>query len=113
EMQPESLIEETFRLTPVQKSALKKLGLKTIMDLLYHFPARYGDTSEMKNVSDLEKGEQAVVFGQISSLKTSKAFRKKIPMAEAYVADETGRIKIVWFYQPYLAKMIAEGALVR
>src|SRR5581483_9429215 len=75
--------------------------------------ARYGKNNEMKKVRDLEKGEQAVVFGQISSLKTSKAFRKKIPMAEAYVADETGRIKIVWFYQPYLAKMIAEGALVR
>ncbi len=112
-MQKDSLIEENFRLSPPQKAALKKLGLKTIEDLLYHFPSRYGDTSEMKNIGELEMGELAAVFGKIRNLKTSKAYRKKIPMAEAVVEDETGVIKIIWFHQPYLAKIVAEGALVR
>ena len=107
------LVEEHFRLAPPAKVALKKLGIKTVRDLLYHFPVRYGDTSEMKNIAGLVHGETAVVFGKISGLKTSRGFRTKIAMAEGWIEDDTGKIKAVWFNQPYLAKMTAEGAFVR
>jgi ATP-dependent DNA helicase RecG len=96
-----------------QKKALSKLGIRTVEDLLYHFPVRYGDTSQMRTVETLAKGDDATIFGRISGLKTSKAFIKKIPMSEAVVTDDTGRIKLVWFNQPYIAKMIHEGQLVR
>lgn len=107
------LLTQHSRLIPPQKSALKKLGIETIADLLYHFPSRYGDTSETRNISSLAKGDEAVVFGRISGLKTSKGFKSRIPMADGYVEDESGRIHCVWFNQPYLAKMTTEGALVR
>jgi ATP-dependent DNA helicase RecG len=112
-MEINSLLEKEFRLNPGQKSALKKLGLSSLEDLLYHFPTRYGDTSEIKYIQSLKKGDTSVIFGKISGLKTSKAFIKKIPMSEAYLTDETGKIKLVWFNQPYIAKMIAEGSTVR
>lgn len=112
-MELHSLITEQFRLNPIQKKALTKLGLNTALDLLYHFPTRYGDTSEMKNIKSLVHGETAVVFGKITGLKTGKGYRTKIPMGEARVTDDTSSIKCVWFNQPYLAKMIAEGTLVR
>ncbi|MEK7213769.1 MAG: ATP-dependent DNA helicase RecG, partial [Patescibacteria group bacterium] len=112
-MQYNSLITDHARLMPIQKSALKKLGIETIRDLLYHFPTRYGDTSETRNISSLVKGDTAVVFGKISKLKTSKGFRTKISMADAWVEDESGKIHCVWFNQPYLAKMTPENALVR
>ena len=101
------------RLLEPQRKALAKLGLKTAGDLLYHFPTRYGDTSETRNINSLSQGDEAVVFGRITGLKTSKGFRTKIPMADGYVADESGSIHCVWFNQPYLAKMTPEGALVR
>ena len=113
EMKLNSTIEENFRLADIQKTALRKLGIKTVEDLLYHFPVRYGDTSQMKNIGSLVVGESVAIFGKISKLKTSKAFRKKIPMAEAYIEDESGKIKAIWFHQPYLAKMIGENALVK
>jgi ATP-dependent DNA helicase RecG len=93
--------------------ALKKLGVLTVGDLLCHFPVRYGDTSSMKHTSELTTGEQAVIFGKISGLKTSKGFKSKIAMSEARITDDTGTIKAVWFHQPYLAKMLVEGTLVR
>jgi len=34
-------------------------------------------------------------------------------MSTATIEDESGKIKAVWFHQPYIAKMIADGALVR
>jgi ATP-dependent DNA helicase RecG len=112
-MRFDDLIEKNFRLQEAQKKALKKIGLKTIEDLLYHFPTRYGDTSEMKNIGSLVANETAVIFGRISNLKTGKAFIKKTPISEGYIEDETGRIKAIWFHQPYIAKMIHEGTLVR
>lgn len=89
------------------------MGLKTDLDLLYHFPTRYGDTAEKKNIGDLVAGETAVIFGKISNLKTGKAFLKKTPISEGYIEDETGHIKVIWFHQPYIAKLIHEGSLVR
>jgi len=112
-MQLQDLIEKSFRLHDEQKSALKKIGLKTVEDLLYHFPTRYGDTSEMQNISSLKTGDNAVIFGKISGLKTGKAYIKRTPISEGYIEDETGKIKAIWFHQPYIAKMIHEGAFVR
>ncbi len=106
-------IVDHFRLTPIQKSALKKLGLNTIDDLLHHFPVRYGDTAKSQNIINLKKGESAVIFGRITGLKASKGFRTKIAMANGIVTDESGSIHCVWFNQPYLAKMTPEGAAVR
>ncbi len=34
-------------------------------------------------------------------------------MGEGILEDDTGKIKIVWFNQPYIAKMIPENSLVR
>lgn len=102
-----------FRLLEPQRLALKKLGITTVDDILYHFPVRYGDTSETRPIHSLAKGDTAVVFGKITGLKTSKGFKSKIAMADAWVADESGRIHCVWFNQPYLAKMTPEGAFVR
>lgn len=112
-MQYNSLITDISRLIPPQKIALKKLGIETVHDLLYHFPTRYGDTSETRNIASLGKGDVAVIFGKITGLKASKGFKTKVTMADAWVEDESGKIHCVWFNQPYLAKMTPEGAMVR
>ncbi|MDO8620013.1 MAG: ATP-dependent DNA helicase RecG [bacterium] len=106
-------IETLFRIAEPQKKALKKLRIKTAEDLLYHFPARYGDVAEMRTIGSLAQGETVVVFGTISKLQATKAFRTKIPMGTAELKDDSGKIQIVWFNQPYIAKMIPEDALVR
>lgn len=112
-MRADSTLKENFRLTELQRKALAKIGISTVEDMLYHFPVRYGDTAQVAYVDSLTKGTDSVIFGTISGLKTSKAFIKKIPMSEAVVEDETGKIKLVWFNQPYIAKMMREGAIVR
>jgi ATP-dependent DNA helicase RecG len=112
-MNPFDLLSKHFRLHDEERKGLAKLGLITVRDLLYYFPARYGDSAESKRIGELIAGEQASVFGKIRSLKTGKAYVKKISMAEGVIEDETGKIKAVWFNQPYIAKMIKEGSLVR
>jgi ATP-dependent DNA helicase RecG len=106
-------LETALRILPPQQKALEKLGLRTVEDLLYYFPVRYGDTGTFSSIASVSKGDDVVIFGTISGLKTSKAFVKKIPMSEGTLTDETGKIKLVWFNQPYMAKMVHDGQLVR
>ena len=106
-------LETKFRLDANQKKALNKLGLFSVHDLLFHFPARYSDVSKVKLITELTPGETATVFGKISKLKTRKGFRSKIPMAEGEIEDSSGKIKIIWFNQAYLAKMIHSGENVK
>ncbi len=105
-------LESQFRLTTLQKQALKKLGLETVRDLLFYFPARYSDISQIKLIRDLIPGDIATVYGEVSGLKTKKAFRTKIPMAEGVIDDGTGKLKITWFNQAYIAKMLHDGQKV-
>lgn len=112
-MKPTDPIEKHFRLMPPEKTALKKLDLSTIRDLLYYFPARYGDSADSKRISEIEEGEKVTVYGKIRNLKTSKAYIKKTPMSEGIIEDETGSLKAVWFNQPYIAKMIKEDTFVK
>ncbi|HEY4500523.1 MAG TPA: ATP-dependent DNA helicase RecG [Candidatus Paceibacterota bacterium] len=106
-------LADCLRILKPQKQALEKLGILTVEDMLYHFPVRYGDPMQSRNIFDLHAGDEAVIYGKISRLKMSRGFRTKIPMADGLIEDNTGKIKAVWFNQPYLAKMIPGGALVR
>lgn len=109
----DSTLESVFKLSPNQKTALKKMGLKTVLNLLRYFPVKYGETAEVKSIEYLAPGDDAVVFGKIKNLKLAKTFRSKVPISSGTVEDATGNIKIVWFNQAYIAKMFEEGSLVR
>jgi len=106
-------LEEKFRLDKNQKRALGKLNIFSVADMLFHFPVRYSDISEIKKISDLVPGDMATVYGKVSKLKTKKTFRSGIPMAEGEIEDFSGKIKITWFNQAYLAKMIHDGESVK
>jgi len=106
-------LEIKFRLDINQKKALHRLNLFSVHDLLFHFPVRYSDTSELKKISELIPGETATVYGKISKLKTRKAFRSRIPMGEGEIEDLSGKIKIIWFNQAYMAKMTHNGENVK
>lgn len=105
-------LDKISRLDISQKTALKRLGLATVRDLLFYFPARYSHLSDVKLIRDLHAGETATVYGTIRSLKTKKSFRTKIPMSEATIEDLSGSIKIMWFHQAYMAKMVHEGQTI-
>lgn len=101
------------RLSPIQEKGLAKLGIKTVRDLLYHFPARYSEALTEKAVRELVVGEQVTIYGRVVKNTLKKAWRKKIPIAEMIVEDHTGRIKAVWYHQAYMAKKAFEGSFVK
>ncbi|HEY4478152.1 MAG TPA: ATP-dependent DNA helicase RecG [Candidatus Paceibacterota bacterium] len=102
-----------FRMDESTKKALARLGLFSVADLLFYFPVRYSDISQVKKITDLVAGETNTVFGKVSGLKSKKAWKSKIPMTEGYIEDISGKIKIIWFNQAYLAKMLKNGEVVK
>lgn len=112
-MSPTDLLTDHFRIDAEHVKALKRLRILTISDLLYHLPARYEDISTIQSVGGLVKGQDAVVFGQIGGLKTRKSWKSRIPIAEGWIEDGSARIKVMWFNQPYLAKMLVNGMYVK
>jgi len=101
------------KLSPDQKKALLRLKLLTVDDLLHYFPSRYGDTANVQTIAGAQADTSAVFFGKLTKAKAKKTFRSRMPVTEGTIEDETGHIKVIWFNQPYIAKMIAEDAFVR
>ena len=104
-------LEQIFKqLTPRQKAALKNLGLNSVRDLLYHFPYRYENPADLKRIGEVFEGEKVRIWGRVKKIDYEKTWKKKMNIAYATVEDPTGRIKLVWFRQPYIAKMLPEGS---
>lgn len=91
---------------------LQKLGVKTVRDLLWHFPTRYEDYTAIVPIADLEVGQFATVHGMVQNIKMRRTFRRHMVVVEAEVVDDTGTITAVWFNQPYIARMLPQGRLV-
>lgn len=105
-MPPNDPITAHFRLAVPHVAALKRLGIVTVRDLLYHIPARYESPADVRQVAHLVPGTDATLYGRLTTLEIKKSWRTKVPMAEGRFEDETGSIRVVWFHQPYLAKML-------
>lgn len=112
-MRPQDELSSHFRLVPTQKIALKKLGISTVKDLLYHFPTRYDQSGSDALIAGLTPGTKTIILGTIEKLDTRRSWKRKIPVGEATIRDATGSIKIMWFHQPYLAKKFSEGQFVK
>jgi ATP-dependent DNA helicase RecG len=112
-MSPDDPLSQHFRLAPMQLSALKRLGISTLRDLLYHFPARYDKGGQESAIAGLSTGSEATIFGTLDKLETRKSWARRIPVGEARITDSSGSIKIMWFHQPYLAKKFPAGTFVK
>jgi ATP-dependent DNA helicase RecG len=89
-----------------QSALLEKLGLLTIEDMLYYFPFRYDDYSELKPIRNLEYGEEVTILAWVKSIKTFQIPNKKRKVTQVIVSDSTGSIQLMWFNQPYQTRYL-------
>lgn len=109
----ETLLANIPRIAPKYSKALKKLGLFTVGDLLRHFPFRYDDYSQVSLVGKISPGETVTISGEIIKSKTVRTWKRRMTITEIEIQDGSGKIKAVWFNQPYLAEQLAVGKNVR
>ena len=102
-------IEELPRVGPQYQKRLKKLGIKTVRDILFHFPHRYEDFSNMVPIAKAELGQPLSIQGKILEIKNIRTFRRRMTLTQAVVGDKSGAIKVIWFNQPYLINTLKKG----
>ena len=93
---------------PRMLAPLGRLGLRTVRDLLWHFPSRYDDFVGVTPIDELEAGVQATIGARVVSSETRRSFRKGLTITEAELADDSGTIYATWF-QPYIAGQLTPG----
>ncbi|MCL7451897.1 MAG: ATP-dependent DNA helicase RecG [Anaerolineae bacterium] len=87
---------------------LERLGIQTVRDMIYHFPHRYDDYSQLKPINRLEYGDETTVIGTIWETRTHKT-RSGSAIVTSVIADASGTIEAVWFNQPYLTRQLRAG----
>ncbi len=101
-------IKEIFGVGDTYAKRLKKLHIHTVKDLLYHKPARYEDWSTISLISQIQAGEKITVQGQITNFQPLITKNRK-HLQVATITDRTASLKVVWFNQRYLLRVIKPG----
>ena len=94
--------------TKSNRPRLRRLGLEKVRDLLSHFPIRYNDFSDIRQIAELEYGKEHTILGTVSEISRSTLGSNR-SSAHAVLSDSTGGVRVTWFNQGYLADMFRPG----
>ena len=103
-------------ITSIKKPTLAKLArldIFTVRDMLYHFPHRYEDYSEIRPIRDVVFDERCTLEGKVISIEVGRTWKKKMLLTEALLEDATGRIHLIWFNQRFVAQTLKKDMLIR
>lgn len=90
--------------------ALQKAGIETLIDLLYHFPLRYLDRSNLVKIAQLPIGKEVTFVGRVISVDVVRGRREYL---QVLVGDDSGFIYCIWFNGiQYMKKVFKRGELV-
>ncbi|MBA9048345.1 ATP-dependent DNA helicase RecG [Streptomyces phaeogriseichromatogenes] len=84
------------------KVMAEHLGLRTVGDLLHHYPRRYEERGQLTHLADLPMDEHVTVVAQVAdarlhSFASSRAPRGKGQRLEVTITDGSGRLQLVFF----------------
>ncbi|HWA68108.1 MAG TPA: ATP-dependent DNA helicase RecG [Mycobacteriales bacterium] len=86
----------------------KAFEIRTVGDLLRHYPRRYFEQGELTDLSQLRPGEQATLKVRVVKVD-GRQIRPKLHKTDITVTDGTGRLVVTFFNRAYLKKTLTEG----
>jgi ATP-dependent DNA helicase RecG len=86
------------------KQHLNSAGIETIEDLTEFWPRKYDDYSKINSIVSLTPGKVSIK-AKIDNISSRRA-RRGLHITEADASDETGKVRLVWFNQPYRSSSI-------
>ena len=92
------------------KSFAKHLGLRTVSDLLTHFPRRYSTRGELTPISEIPLGEPATVVADIVEVRERRMKGKNGSILEVRITDGHGFMTLSFFNQSWRQKELRTGA---
>ncbi|HEY5908447.1 MAG TPA: OB-fold nucleic acid binding domain-containing protein, partial [Vicinamibacteria bacterium] len=109
-MDLETRVQFVKGIGPQRAESLEKAGVRTVLDLLFHLPLRYEDRRAFAKISALQPGMRVSVAGEIVAAGLRRA--RRMSLYEVRVEDGSGRLKALWFNQPYLRDSLVRGKRV-
>ena len=97
--------------SPARAAALEKLGVRTLRDLLTHFPRSYIDLSQVETCGTARIGEVCTIRGTVHEIKLKKP-RYNLKLVEIALVDGTGILIVTCFRQPWLMDQVKAGDAV-
>ena len=97
--------------SPKRASALGKLGIASVRDLLSNYPRRYIDMSQVKTIAGADIGESCTMRATVHEVKLKRP-KPRLALTEVTIVDHTGTLIITAFRQPWLADQLKAGMTV-
>lgn len=96
---------------PTVAGKLRHLGIKTVRDLLFYFPRDHRDYSKLIKIADIPFNELVTTVGMVWEVDNRRTSGGRVRTI-ATISDETGKLYLSWFNQPYLKKQLKEGMML-
>lgn len=93
---------------PSVAARLQHLGIRTIRDLLLYFPREHRDYSKIERIGNVPFNELTTTMGMIWEVETKRTGGGRA-LTAATISDETGKLRVTWFNQPYLQKQLLKS----
>lgn len=90
---------------PKTAEQLEKAGLSTVGDMVMFLPRKHEDYSEITAIDDLTPGKRTIKI-TIDSTETRRV-RRGMTVTTGTLQDSSGKVKAVWFNQPYRSTQFA------
>lgn len=84
----------------------KAFEIRTVGDLLAHYPRRYFERGELTDLSELRPGEQATVQVRVVKVDAHQ-IRPKLHKTDVTVTDGTGKLVATFFNQKHLPRVLS------
>ena len=94
---------------PSRVKLLNYLGIYTLEDLITYYPRKYEDRRNVKNIVDLQDGEEALIEAVAVNNVSTVRLRRNMTLSKVAVRDDSGIAFITWFNQPYIRENIKAG----
>ncbi|WP_332644030.1 ATP-dependent DNA helicase RecG [Aeromicrobium sp.] len=86
--------------------------MKTVGDLLRHYPRRYAELGKLTDLSELVVGQHVTIMARIDSVKNhSFGAGGRRTRTEVVVTDGTGHLTLTFFQQAWRLKSMVPGTL--
>ena len=109
--QSNALDEDIARLKYVsgkREEALRRLGIRTVGDLLLHIPHRYLDFTRSWSIEMAPIGTMCTIIATVDRI-VQKQPRPRMQVTEVSLVDETGVLQVAFFRQPWIAQQLKQG----
>jgi ATP-dependent DNA helicase RecG len=95
-----AVLQDPLRLVVGAKAAKRldsALGLRTVGDLLQHYPRRYDKRGELTQIASLRDGEHVTVQAEIAAVSVRRMRNRPGTILEATVTDGHARLALTFF----------------